>query len=123
MSTTTAKLGLTKPAQGEQYNVDIFNGNSDLIDTAVGNLQSDHTNSGGPVTLAFTAGLSTAIAHGLGRIPKAVTLTQAAGGAFTALILALDTANLTATNFQIRAKIATTNADFVGNATLVWTAF
>ena len=43
MSTTTANLGLVKPDQGEQYNVDIFNANNDAIDTAVGNLQADTT--------------------------------------------------------------------------------
>lgn len=36
MSTLTTRLGLTKPATTEQYDVTIVNGNSDKIDAAVG---------------------------------------------------------------------------------------
>ena len=39
MSTTTANLGLVKPDQGEQYNVDVTNANMDVIDTAIKNAQ------------------------------------------------------------------------------------
>lgn len=39
MSTTTANLGLVKPDQGEQYNVDVVNANNDSIDAAVKNAQ------------------------------------------------------------------------------------
>ena len=40
MATTTTNLGLTKPAQTDFYDVDVFNGNADLIDTAVGQAAS-----------------------------------------------------------------------------------
>ena len=33
MATNTSYLGLTKPAQSDLYNVDVFNGNSDTVDT------------------------------------------------------------------------------------------
>ena len=36
MATTTTNLGLTKPAGSEGYSVDVWNGNMDKIDTAVG---------------------------------------------------------------------------------------
>ena len=32
MATTTSNLGLTKPAENESYNIDVFNNNTDKID-------------------------------------------------------------------------------------------
>lgn len=54
MSSTTVNLGLTKPAQGEQYNIDGFhNPNMDIIDSAVGALQ-EATTPGAAVTITTT---------------------------------------------------------------------
>ena len=39
MATYTDNLHLEKPAQTDLYNIDVFNGNADIIDTAVGTLQ------------------------------------------------------------------------------------
>ena len=39
MSSTTDNLGLVKPAQNDYYDVDVFNGNADKIDSAIGNIQ------------------------------------------------------------------------------------
>lgn len=33
MATNTSYLGLTKPAQSDLYNIDVFNGNADAVDT------------------------------------------------------------------------------------------
>lgn len=51
MSTTTANLGLVKPDQGEQYNIDITNANMDSIDAAVGVLQAKTAPTAAPVSL------------------------------------------------------------------------
>ena len=32
----TTRLGLAKPSDGENYDVDIVNANSDIVDTAIG---------------------------------------------------------------------------------------
>lgn len=39
MATYTTNLNLKKPADSDTYDIDDFNGNSDIIDTAVGNLR------------------------------------------------------------------------------------
>jgi hypothetical protein len=48
MATSTPNLGLTKPAQTEKYNVNVFNTNADLLDAAVSNLENtvDNVNDG-----------------------------------------------------------------------------
>lgn len=54
MSSTTPRLGLTKPAQGEQYNVDITNANFQAVDTAIAALQDGAETSG---VVDLTSGL------------------------------------------------------------------
>lgn len=130
MSTTTPNLGLVRPATGEQYDVGIVNGNNTTIDTAVGSLdtrvtalEGDINTCSGSAAYTITAGLSGAIAHGLGRIPKGVLFTQTSGGTFTPLTLCLDLASLDATNFKVRVKVSATGADFAGSVSFVWMAF
>ena len=38
MSTTTTNLGLTKPAGGDTVDIDDINGNMDILDTAIGDV-------------------------------------------------------------------------------------
>lgn len=40
MSSLTPNLGLTKPVGTENYDLDIVNGNSDIIDTAMGDVET-----------------------------------------------------------------------------------
>lgn len=48
MATYTEYLGLTKPAQTETYDVDVFNSNSDLLDTFAKNVQTHMENKNNP---------------------------------------------------------------------------
>ena len=41
MATETTNLHLVKPAQSEKYNVDVFNGNADILDNAYANMSSE----------------------------------------------------------------------------------
>lgn len=41
MPNQTPNLNLTKPLQTEYYNIDVHNANSDIIDTAIGNINTD----------------------------------------------------------------------------------
>ena len=47
MSTTTENLGLTLPTEAENYDVEVFNTNAELIDDAVGALQRELGGTGG----------------------------------------------------------------------------
>lgn len=41
MASTTSNIGLTKPAAGEGYSLDVWNGNMDKIDAKTGVVQTD----------------------------------------------------------------------------------
>lgn len=47
MATTTSNLGLTKPDAAEGYDINVFNGNADILDGAVGALLNELGGAGG----------------------------------------------------------------------------
>ena len=123
MSSLTANRGYTKAAGTEQYDVDIVNANLDAVDGDIDTLFKRLNSSNGFGQFAFTAGLTGNIAHGLGRVPKAIFITQWAGASWNGVIFAVSqtAGHLDGTNFRVRAKDLS-NADFVGNAGFMWIA-
>ena len=49
MASTTTNLGLTKPASGEAYNLDVFNQNFQKIDDFAGHVYLDQSSVGHPL--------------------------------------------------------------------------
>lgn len=131
MSSTTPNLLLVKETDSENYNVATVNGNSDKIDAGWKNHEDrldaieavDHTNSGGFVTITTVAGgLSPNIAHGLGRTPKHIDLTQATNSGSAPIYLTIDDTSWDDINFKFRAFRVDTGAAFVGPVKLTWEA-
>jgi len=73
MPTFTPNINLKKPLQTENYNVDDFNGNCDLIDTKIGTLVSDKSDKlieGTNISLVSDLILKTITVNVSGKVPS-----------------------------------------------------
>lgn len=113
MSTTTPNLGLIKPDPSEQYDIMVFNGNSDLIDTAVHDL-SQSVSDAAPIfhsTTQTTYGIGYLNVYGHVKLTDSVNLTlgELSGTAATPLAVktAYDLANSKASSLFVSTTLTT----------------
>jgi len=95
MATTTPNIGLTKPDSNEYYNISVFNGNADILDTAVNSLNTSINNKANK-SVTYTATLTAAGWTGSGPYTQTVTVTGIASTDEPIVDVSLSSDNATA---------------------------